>query len=73
MHRKSVSEGSGAAVRIGTSGGADFLATWGALRIGIFDVFGSFGSREASGRVETIDWDRGIARKRASEGSGALA
>ena len=35
------------------------------------DDFRSFGKTEASGRVGTIDWDRGIHRKRAPEGSGA--
>ena len=35
------------------------------------DDIRTFGSAEASGRVETIDWDREIRRKRAPEGSGA--
>ena len=34
------------------------------------DDIRTFGSAEASGRVETIDWDKEIRRKRASEGSG---
>ena len=57
---------------LGAPAGAIFSTTWGTLRTRFFDVFGSFGSREASGRVETIDWDRGIGRKRTSEGSGTL-
>ena len=31
----------------------------------------SFRSAEASGRIGTIDWDRGVCRERASEGSRA--
>ena len=39
MRRKSASEGSGAAVRIGTSSGSDFLDHLGDLQDGVFPMF----------------------------------
>ena len=68
IRRKRPSEGSGAPIRAEASSGSIFGTTLGTLGRGFLDDFRSFGSAEASGRVGTIDWDRGTRRKRTSEG-----
>ena len=71
IHRKRVSEGSEVRAKAGNSGRSIFETALETLRKGFLNDFGSFGNAEASGRVGTIDWDRGTRRKRVSEGSGA--
>ena len=71
IRRKRASEGSGAPVGTGASDRSTFRTTLGTLGRGFLDGFGSFGGAEASGSVGTTGRDRGIRRKRASEGSGA--